>query len=360
MASKRGLAPPDRPGTRSYAGGWIRAAPLALAALLVGGCGPGEPAEERLYAFGTLVELQLHDTEADTAAALADRLAPRLKRWHRQWHPWNGQGLARVNHRLAQGRSARLTPDLAEILRRAERLATASGHRFNPAVGALVKLWGFGLEPPPEAPPPPSRIRALVAAEPRLTDLKLEDGQVSSRNDRVQIDLGAFAKGVAVARSVAWLRRHGVRAGIVNAGGDLQTFGSPAGRAWRIGVRRANGPGAFATLRVRGGESVFTSGSYERGFTDDGVRYHHILDPRTGYPARGVRSVTVLHPDPAVADAAATAIFVAGPEHWQGVAAALGVRHVMRVTTNGRVHVTPAMEERLSFPGEPPKQTVHR
>jgi thiamine biosynthesis lipoprotein len=105
----------------------------------------------------------------------------------------------------------------------------------------------------------------------------------------------------------------------------------------------------IASIDVSGDESVFTSGDYERFFESGGRRYHHIIDPRTGYPAMGTRSVTVVCSNGAVADAAATALFVAGPDKWPAIAESMGVDQVMLIASDGRVQMTASMEKRIHF-----------
>ena len=105
----------------------------------------------------------------------------------------------------------------------------------------------------------------------------------------------------------------------------------------------------LGTISTSGDESIFTSGDYERHFVWEGRRYHHIIDPRTGYPARGSRSVTIIHPDAATADAAATALFIAGPSEWHTIARQMGIRYVMLVDDEDNIHMNPAMQERVEL-----------
>jgi thiamine biosynthesis lipoprotein len=168
-------------------------------------------------------------------------------------------------------------------------------------------------------------------------------------HEGVTIDLGGFAKGVAVDRAIALLHERGVDNAIVNAGGDLRAIGRRGDRPWKIGVRAPRGGGILAAIEISGDESVFTSGDYERFFDFQGRRFHHILDPRTGYPTLGLVSVTVVHDDAATADAACTALMVAGPERWPAVAKALGIRHVMVVDADGRVHIGRGTEARVTI-----------
>ena len=129
------------------------------------------------------------------------------------------------------------------------------------------------------------------------------------------LDLGAIAKGWAIDRATEKIMSHGIRNAIIDAGGDLRIIGGRPGKGfWRIGVQHPREPGSLlATFDLRD-TAIVTSGDYERFFIADGVRYHHILDPATGQPARDCQSVTVLAATAAEADACATAAFVLGPE----------------------------------------------
>ncbi len=324
---------------------------LLLALILSAGCHRSPPLVERqFFAMGTLVTVSVYGTpqaRAERAIARSERLFDRLDR---RWHAWHPSALTRMDAALAAGRSIPIPPDLARLVREAGRLSRLSDGLFDPALGQLLALWGFEGDDLPARPPPAASIQQLLARHPSMSDLVLEEGRIRSRNPAVRLDFGAYAKGVAVDRAIDLLRSLGIRNAIVNAGGDLRAIGRHGARAWRIGIRNPDGPGVIAWLEVEGDQAVFTSGDYERYFSWHGKRYHHILDPRTGYPARGSRSVTVLAKHGGLADAAATALFVAGPDGWYPIARALGIHYVMLVDDHGRVHMNPRMARRIHFP----------
>ena len=141
---------------------------------------------------------------------------------------------------------------------------------------------------------------------------------------------------------------------MINAGGDIKVIGKHGDRPWHIGIRHPRKKDSvLAGIDLLPNESIFTSGDYERYFIYKGVRYHHIIDPRTGYPATKSMSVTVIHPNAALADAAATALFVAGPEEWHEIAQSMGIKYVLLVDAKGNVHMNPAMQKRISFIEKP-------
>jgi thiamine biosynthesis lipoprotein len=181
-----------------------------------------------------------------------------------------------------------------------------------------------------------------------MSDIEVEGILIRSKNPAVKLDFGAIGKGYGIDLAVAHLRELGIDNAIVNAGGDLRAIGDRSGQPWRIAIRRPTG-GVFGIIGVSGDESVFTSGDYERNFIYEGKTYHHIIDPRTGWPAEGTRAVTVIHTDGTTADAAATALFVAGPDHWYEIAKRMGIRYVLLLDSEGTVHMNPEMAERIEL-----------
>ena len=329
---------------------------LALALLAVGCRQERQVHNHRFLAFGTLLDLSISGVDREAAQRAARTLEQDFAFMHQAWHAWDPGPLGRVNRLLPTGEPFAAPPSVLPLIELGQKYAAQSDDLFNPAIGKLVQLWGFHNDAPEGRPPPPAEvIEALVKAAPRMADLELDGIMLRGRNRSLQLDFGAFGKGYGIDLAIAHLREMGIENAIVNAGGDLRAIGDRAGNPWRIAIRRPDGQGVFAVIEVSGDESVFTSGDYERNFQYGGKNYHHIIDPRTGYPAEGAHSVTVLYSDAVTADAAATALFVAGPEGWQQMARNMGQRYVLLVDEAGTAHMTPLMAERVRFLDQAPE-----
>ncbi len=329
------------------------------AILLAGGCSRQLPSQYfRMLAFGTLMELEVIGVDRQKAQAAHQALQQDFEFMHKAWHAWDPGPLGRINQAIADGRTIAAPPSVLPLLRISQELARKSDYLFDPGIGRLIALWGFhNSDLEPHAPPSDEEIEALVAQHPSIRDVKLEGFHLSCDNPAVKIDFGAIGKGYGIDRAIERLREMGITDAIVNAGGDLRAIGSRAGNRWRIAIRDPDGGGIFALLSVTGDEAVFTSGNYERNFTWKGKFYHHIIDPRSGHPATGTASVTVLHPDATTADAAATALFIAGPDDWYRVARQMGIKYVLLIDTEGGVYMNPAMQKRIEL--QKPVQHIH-
>ena len=303
---------------------------------------------ETLFVFGTLVELVFYDVTPQAARDAAAVLEEDFQRYHRNWHAWESGELGNLNAAISRGEALDVSPELALLLDQGKSLSLASGGLFDPSIGRLIALWGFHDDGPPEGPPPRSEaIDALLVARPSMADLQIRGTRVSSPNRAIQLDLGAFAKGAALDLAAETLVRIGIQDAVLNAGGDINVIGRHGARDWRVAIRDPFGWGAVAALTMKPGEVVYTSGNYERFLEQDGERFSHILDPRTGWPVRDIVSATVLGRNGARADAAATALSVAGPRDWAKVAREMGVEAALLIDSEGRLLATPAMAARL-------------
>lgn len=332
-------------------------------AILLGACQPMQQEapvyEYTIIAFGTLIDVSITGVDKASAEKAFETLEWDFNYMHGTWHAWRPSALSRINGLLPSKLDFSIAPSILPLITRADELAASSDNLFNPAIGKLIALWGFhNDEPTTHSPPDAEAIAALLAANPRMSDVHVKGIEIRGDNDAVQLDFGAFAKGFGVDVAIAHLRELGIENAIINAGGDLRAIGQRGTRPWRIGIRQPLGDGVLASLETQADESVFTSGDYERWFEYEGQRYHHILDPRTGYPAAGTRSVTVIHTEAALADAAATALFVAGPKDWWRIAKRMGLRYVLLVADDGTLHITPAMATRVDFGDNKPELMI--
>lgn len=327
-----------------------------LTALLLAACGKPAPVGQEAYVFGTRVELLVWGApEAQAHAAMAEVLRE-FDRLHRAYHAWQPSELTALNEAFAAGRSHEVSEELAELIRTAQRLSAQGEYLFDPGIGRLVALWGFHADEFKPALPDAAELEKLVAARPSIAELNLDGRRVASTDFSVALDFGGYLKGVALDRAAAILKRRGIDNALINIGGNVLALGSKGGTPWRVGIQhpRAAESGGLplATLELRDGEAIGTSGDYQRYFEIGGRRYCHLIDPRTGEPAVGTQAVTVLIPPGPEAgmlsDVLSKPLFVAG-DAWPRLAQKLGATQVLRVDAAGRISLTAAMKARLTF-----------
>jgi thiamine biosynthesis lipoprotein len=172
----------------------------------------------------------------------------------------------------------------------------------------------------------------------RLVELNQPAGTVRFVEEGVRINLGGIVKGYVVERGADLLRARGVRHGIVTAGGDSRLLGDRRGRPWMMAIRDPRNEGQVAVSVPIESQAISTSGDYERYFEEDGVRYHHIIEPETGLPAGGVHSATVIGPDAVLTDALSTALFVMGVEQGLLLISTLPDYEGIVIDDQGRIH----------------------
>lgn len=331
----------------------LLAGTLALASCERGGA----PWEHVFEAMGTEIRLLIPYEETrrrpdEHFAAVEARLAEIAV----DFYPWADGELAALNESLAAGRGFRASADLASLVSRAiTRSAESDGH-FDPGIGRLVELWGLHrAQPDAEAVPPSDEaLEEALAGCNSIRHVTVHSRDVSSDCRGPFIDLGGIAKGFAVDQAMTLLRRRGVANALIDAGGDVRALGRRGRQAWRVTIEHPRGEGIVGVVELATGEAAFTSGGAGRHFGRDGERHGPLLDPRTGRPVRHTASVTVLAGSGELADAVATALYVAGPERWQGVAERMGVRTALRVDAADWTDMTPSFERRLQVAGPDP------
>jgi len=201
--------------------------------------------------------------------------------------------------------------EVVNVVRAAQQVSEATGGVFDVTVEPLVRLWGFyGDEPALPDPRAIDSCRALVG----YRKLSVQADRVTKDDSRVTIDLGGIAKGYALAEAAAVLRGRGVDSALIDLGGDVYALGRKAGQNWKIGVRNPRADGILGVVQASN-LAVVTSGDYERFFFGpDSMRYCHIIDPRTGRPAQGIASTTVIMRDPLESQGWSKVLFILGPQ----------------------------------------------
>ena len=333
---------------------------LLVTAMSLAACGKKElpTYEEQGYVFGTLVEVSIYGVDNDKARKAVASVMQEFQRLHDLLHAWKPSALSDLNISLAKGESREVTPELAVMLKDAAQLSRQSDGLFNPAIGGLVKLWGFHADEFKAVMPDEKELLTLVAANPQMSDLIFSpapDGKgelVRSSNKAVFIDLGGYAKGYALDRAAELLKQQGIFNALINIGGNVMALGQHGDRSWRIGIQHPRKPGPIATLELHDGEAVGTSGDYQRYFELSGKRYCHLIDPRNGQPVQGVQAVTILtHGARAgtLSDAPSKPLFIAGSQGWRNAAQKMNLTEALLIDSNNVVHLTPLMQKRLEF-----------
>lgn len=332
----------------------FRAYTMAAALALLLGCVPVPEHRAAFFVFGTLVEVVVRDTPAEPAERAFADIQQALQAMHRDWHAWEPGTLSEINQALASGQPVRAPPDILDLLRLSQKMEHRTGGRFNAASGGLVRLWGFHTSDFPVTGPPPgdSTIKGWLESAPSARDITVRNARLETGNPAVQLDFGGIAKGYAVDRVIEILASHGIERALVNAGGDLRAVGATPRLPWRVGIKLPGG-GTAGGIPITSAAAVFTSGVDQRYREQGDRRYPHILDPGSGRPVRGLASVTVVAEQGWFADAAATALMVAGPEAWVSVAADLGLDSVLVIDDSGQAFSTPVMAQLLEWPDDP-------
>lgn len=290
---------------------------LAIGLLLTGCMKPDPIHNTQSYVFGTLVDITIYGESEAKAQPIADEIIRDFQGLHDRLHAWQPSDIKKLNDAFARNVPVTISPALADIISDATALSIQSNSAFNPAIGQLIRYWGFQGDDFKPIQIDDLKIQALVRQHPQMRAIVIKNGQASSSNPSVQLDFGGFAKGYALDMALQTLRKHGVNNALINIGGNIIALGQHGDQPWRVGIQHPRKPSAIATLDLESGWAIGTSGDYQRYFMIKDKRYCHIIDPATGYPVTGVQSVTVLIPPQPnagrLSDVASKPIFIAKP-----------------------------------------------
>ncbi len=273
-----------------------------------------QPFERTKVMMDTFVQISIYDQNRskDELNQIVDLAFKRIAEIEQITNDYNDSSFISMVNREASHRAIVLDSVMYDLMLESERINKLSGGAFDITIESVKQLWNFSEDNP--------RIPgdSLLAQQLRSVGaeyLKLKDRTLQFDASGVKIDLGGIAKGYAIDQAIKVLKQNKITDAMINAGGDLRTICSDLTRGKRrIWIRHPRNVDVLYGYFPMDEGCVATSGDYERYFIFESVRYHHILDPKTGYPARKCVSVTIKAPTATEADGLATAVFVLGPE----------------------------------------------
>ncbi len=306
------------------------------------------PAARDGFALDTAVSVTIYALSGSASpASVLDGCFEQLSRYEQLFSAeLETSDIGRLNR--AEGQPVVLSPQTAELLETGLEYGKRTDGALDITIRPVSRLWDFHGDP---ALPDPDALSAAAELV-DYTRLVLENDTARLTDPDAAVDLGAIAKGYIADRLAAYLTENGVTSALIDLGGNIAAVGDKQGENWNIGIRDPKDASALAAVIPVKNASVVTSGTYERGFTLDGVRYHHLLDPKTGWPAEnGLSSVTIVSSRSVDGDALSTACFVLGEdkalsliESLPGIEA-LFIRDTGELTaTSGLLYTVPAPE----------------
>ena len=326
-----------------------------LCILLLCGCsGPqagDQPQQVQFFSMDTVMSIRLYAGGGEAALQAARQEVERLDGLLSRTDP--DSQLSALNARAGDGSAVPLEPEAAELLSFAKSVSQLLPGCFDITIAPVMDAWGFTGEER-HVPSADALTAAMALVDSSL--LTVDQAAATARLERagMEVDLGAVAKGFAAGRAERVLREQGVTSALLDLGGNITAIGSkPDGSPWQVAVKDPQNTSEALCVLSLADQTASTSGGYERYFEEGGVTYHHIIDPKTGYPAdTGLRSVTVVSSDHMLADALSTALFVAGEEAALDFWRSRDDFELVLCTQDNRVIITQGLEEGYRSAGQ--------
>jgi FAD:protein FMN transferase len=275
-----------------------------------------------------------------------DRLESLLSVWK------DGSDVVRINNN-AGITPVKVSQDTINVLRIAREAGDLTGGKFDITFGVLTDIWRFDHDQDNIVPDRDLIETRLKRIDYKAVEVDSTAGTAFINRPGMRIHLGGIGKGYAVDRAVALLKDQGFKDFLIQSGGDLYVAGTDNGKPWKLGIADPRGNhDAFATLQISDG-TFSTSGDYERSFMKDGKRYHHLIDPDFGEPARECRSVTIVSNRAVMADVLSTGVFIMGPRRGMELIEKLPDVEGIIVTAENEVLVSGGLKGRIELLKQP-------
>jgi thiamine biosynthesis lipoprotein len=304
-------------------------------------------------AMGSQLKVTLWTTDEGRAIAAADRVSREFDRLESLLSVWKPESdVVRLN--AAAGRApVPVSSETLEVLTLARMASEWTAGKFDVTFGALADIWKFDHDQDSSVPGAPAIAARLPLVDFRAVEVDAAKRTALISRPGVRVHLGGIGKGYALDRAVTMLKGDGFTDFLIQAGGDMYAAGTNNGTPWTLGIADPRGAhDAFAAVEIR--DATFsTSGDYERFFLRDGIRYHHLIDPDRGEPARGCRSVTIVAGRAVIADVLSTGVFIMGPVDGMALIERLPNVEGVIVTASNEVLISSGLKDRVEMRGNP-------
>jgi len=296
--------------------------------------------------MGTAVEIVISHHQESTAEEAIEAAFDEIRRLETEMSGWRSDSELSLINRCAGEESITVSDSLFHIISSAQEISFISEGAFDITVAVLKDVWDFHQDDP-KIPDSIDITEKLPLIKYRNIIIDNTKKSVFLKRPGMRIGLGGIAKGYAVDRAMQVIRDRGVRNAIVQLGGDIRLQGKRDGQLWDVGIQHPRERDGFIGKISLSNISISTSGDYEKYFVVNGKRYHHIIDPVTGYPARLCQSVTIVAPDTMTSDALSTTVFVLGPEKGMRLIERLKGIEGLIIDMNGKLIYSTGFSERF-------------
>jgi thiamine biosynthesis lipoprotein len=305
--------------------------------------------------MGTKLHLSVWTADQDAVATTSNKIRSEFNRLENLMSIWReGSDIEKLND-AAGTQPVKLNAELLGLLRTAQQISDWTGGKFDVTFGVMSGLWKFDYQNEDDSIPNPAEVarrRTLINFHDLIVDEK--NGTAFLRREGMVANLGGIGKGYAVDRARDILRASGFHDFMIQFGGDMFVSGKQGERSWRLGIQDPRGESGHIFASMDLSDSTFsTSGDYERFFIKDGRRYHHIIDPATGEPSQGCRSVTIVSGSATIADGLSTGVFIMGPEAGMALLERLPDVEGVIVSSRNEVLVSSGLKNRLTILAPP-------
>jgi len=344
-----------RSGSRRFGIPGITLLLVLFSACAQANTGTSQLVERRFPSMGSELRLSIWTTDPSRVTPVTDKIHQELIRLENLMSNWKSGSEIQALNAAAGSHPVPVSPELRNLLLTARQVSEWTNGKFDVTFAAMSGLWKFDYQNEDETIPDPSEVarrRMLI----NFRDLKVDEqaGTVFLARSGMAASLGGIGKGYAVDRARDILIAEGVHNFMIQFGGDMIVSGKSGDRAWRLGIQDPRGGENQIIASMELSDSTFsTSGDYERFFIKDGRRYHHLIDPATGEPAMGARSVTIVTGSATIADALSTGVFIMGPEAGMALIEKLPDVEGVIVSSKNEVMVSTGLKQRLTILARP-------